>query len=156
MIRRPPRSTLFPYTTLFRSIDDKDVQLERALLNVQYYSDYIRCSTRTTDHTELAIGENDRTSSTMDSSGWRAGPVQLMIGNAASRYFILCEAEQSSCAQTYNSCKFELTSKFIYAQVTVAGLQIASFDGKRISTDFIAIISDNKLSSIANYQVWQL
>src|SRR3989475_1516547 len=24
MIRRPPRSTLFPYTTLFRSIDRKD------------------------------------------------------------------------------------------------------------------------------------
>ena len=24
MIRRPPRSTLFPYTTLFRSIDDQD------------------------------------------------------------------------------------------------------------------------------------
>src|SRR5690349_23987929 len=24
MIRRPPRSTLFPYTTLFRSIDDDD------------------------------------------------------------------------------------------------------------------------------------
>src|SRR3712207_8390673 len=27
MIRRPPRSTLFPYTTLFRSIDpDKDIR----------------------------------------------------------------------------------------------------------------------------------
>src|SRR2546429_2759734 len=26
MIRRPPRSTLFPYTTLFRSIDDRNVQ----------------------------------------------------------------------------------------------------------------------------------
>src|SRR2546422_4885627 len=25
MIRRPPRSTLFPYTTLFRSIRDSDV-----------------------------------------------------------------------------------------------------------------------------------
>src|SRR3712207_7567895 len=25
MIRRPPRSTLFPYTTLFRSGDDRDV-----------------------------------------------------------------------------------------------------------------------------------
>src|SRR2546426_3930091 len=25
MIRRPPRSTLFPYTTLFRSLDEKDV-----------------------------------------------------------------------------------------------------------------------------------
>src|SRR2546430_10005502 len=24
MIRRPPRSTLFPYTTLFRSLDDVD------------------------------------------------------------------------------------------------------------------------------------
>src|SRR2546422_4674750 len=27
MIRRPPRSTLFPYTTLFRSIDDVGVRL---------------------------------------------------------------------------------------------------------------------------------
>ena len=44
----------------------------------------------------------------------------------------------------------------IYTQVTDAGLQIASFEGKQISTDFIAIISDDKLSSIANYQVWQL
>src|SRR5256885_2713471 len=25
MIRRPPRSTLFPYTTLFRSVERKDV-----------------------------------------------------------------------------------------------------------------------------------
>src|SRR5690349_23798330 len=25
MIRRPPRSTLFPYTTLFRSVDDDEV-----------------------------------------------------------------------------------------------------------------------------------
>src|SRR5258707_8554767 len=25
MIRRPPRSTLFPYTTLFRSIDQRDL-----------------------------------------------------------------------------------------------------------------------------------
>src|SRR2546430_12687930 len=29
MIRRPPRSTLFPYTTLFRS-DDVGVQIDRA------------------------------------------------------------------------------------------------------------------------------
>src|SRR3712207_7170464 len=31
MIRRPPRSTLFPYTTLFRSLEDllqRDVQLD--------------------------------------------------------------------------------------------------------------------------------
>src|SRR2546422_5520614 len=28
MIRRPPRSTLFPYTTLFRSTDDKQGAME--------------------------------------------------------------------------------------------------------------------------------
>src|SRR5438132_4711880 len=27
MTRRPPRSTLFPYTTLFRSCDDKSAQI---------------------------------------------------------------------------------------------------------------------------------
>src|SRR5260221_5620309 len=26
MIRRPPRSPLFPYTTLFRSLDDREVE----------------------------------------------------------------------------------------------------------------------------------
>src|SRR2546426_8630789 len=29
MIRRPPRSTLFPYTTLFRSLKDPDYAFER-------------------------------------------------------------------------------------------------------------------------------
>src|SRR3989454_5504858 len=29
MIRRPPRSTLFPYTTLFRSLESKLGELER-------------------------------------------------------------------------------------------------------------------------------
>src|SRR2546430_6679996 len=29
MIRRPPRSTLFPYTTLFRSVGDVGVGLQR-------------------------------------------------------------------------------------------------------------------------------
>src|SRR3989449_7610305 len=31
MIRRPPRSTLFPYTTLFRSLDASDPWAEPAL-----------------------------------------------------------------------------------------------------------------------------
>src|SRR3712207_8729906 len=31
MIRRPPRSTLFPYTTLFRSAELTEVALSRAL-----------------------------------------------------------------------------------------------------------------------------
>src|SRR3712207_8068402 len=34
MIRRPPRSTLFPYTTLFRSLDDTAVNLASGTLVV--------------------------------------------------------------------------------------------------------------------------
>src|SRR3712207_8159550 len=33
MIRRPPRSTLFPYTTLFRSVDDEWYTVGSANLN---------------------------------------------------------------------------------------------------------------------------
>src|SRR5256885_10530967 len=35
MIRRPPRSTLFPYTTLFRSVDYGNDVCARLALNVQ-------------------------------------------------------------------------------------------------------------------------
>src|SRR5258706_3005335 len=31
MIRRPPRSTLFPYTTLFRSLAGQDPQIDRRI-----------------------------------------------------------------------------------------------------------------------------
>src|SRR4051794_41368842 len=34
MIRRPPRSTLFPYTTLFRSRDERPDQLPRVVVAV--------------------------------------------------------------------------------------------------------------------------
>src|SRR3712207_9240868 len=34
MIRRPPRSTLFPYTTLFRSRDDADIEPDRDALRL--------------------------------------------------------------------------------------------------------------------------
>src|SRR5256885_3178799 len=34
MIRRPPRSTLFPYTTLFRSLVTLDMSLQEAALDL--------------------------------------------------------------------------------------------------------------------------
>src|SRR5256885_8033169 len=37
MIRRPPRSTLFPYTTLFRSLAELDAN-DRELLEAKYLS----------------------------------------------------------------------------------------------------------------------
>src|SRR2546422_6639698 len=39
MIRRPPRSTLFPYTTLFRSGRAREVQAERGLTFVHPFDD---------------------------------------------------------------------------------------------------------------------
>ena len=66
---------------LYVGIDDKSVQLERAQLNVEYYSDFIHCSTRTTDHTRVTTDMRGRL-------------VQLLIGDATSRLFVLCETEQ--------------------------------------------------------------
>src|SRR3712207_7635137 len=39
MIRRPPRSTLFPYTTLFRSIVDKEDPRRRAAADRKQHLD---------------------------------------------------------------------------------------------------------------------
>src|SRR5256885_10974050 len=39
MIRRPPRSTLFPYTTLFRSLQEESLDLS-GLRNPEFWKDY--------------------------------------------------------------------------------------------------------------------
>src|SRR2546426_2364372 len=39
MIRRPPRSTLFPYTTLFRSVPERARELERRCRQVPHRHD---------------------------------------------------------------------------------------------------------------------
>src|SRR2546429_5232567 len=58
MIRRPPRSTLFPYTTLFRSILRMDAHSE-------YPSDYIgNCI----EELERTGAEKDRKSTRLNSS----------------------------------------------------------------------------------------
>src|SRR5688572_32643024 len=42
MIRRPPRSTLFPYTTLFRSIPDPRNQLVKPVSEMAWMDYYVR------------------------------------------------------------------------------------------------------------------
>src|SRR3712207_8287561 len=43
MIRRPPRSTLFPYTTLFRSVDRRDpVELPHDRTGLRHQRDALR------------------------------------------------------------------------------------------------------------------
>src|SRR2546426_8374876 len=46
MIRRPPRSTLFPYTTLFRSVGEQGITA--ALRDHRFHENSIRASPRAT------------------------------------------------------------------------------------------------------------
>src|SRR2546422_8505275 len=61
MIRRPPRSTLFPYTTLFRSQQDFD-RLDQRVVRERHASADEPCSTRQQQPT------GDRKSTRLNSS----------------------------------------------------------------------------------------
>src|SRR2546422_2882764 len=51
MIRRPPRSTLFPYTTLFRSRNHEDTKSERGI-GVSWFRVFaVSCQKRSEEHT---------------------------------------------------------------------------------------------------------
>src|SRR3712207_8250400 len=83
MIRRPPRSTLFPYTTLFRSVEKVDVQRRRhvgepghvvagetgvghaAALEADLLA---QRRAQRLDHAPLHLGEQDRKSTRLNSS----------------------------------------------------------------------------------------
>src|SRR3712207_5659938 len=56
MIRRPPRSTLFPYTTLFRSLDGESCDDEQAH-HPGGATDVIRHVAEVPDHEDRHVGE---------------------------------------------------------------------------------------------------
>src|SRR3712207_9377526 len=73
MIRRPPRSTLFPYTTLFRSDPRERVDLVRRSHLVVGLPDLRDVVRRGFDHyalriTQVALREADRKSTRLNSS----------------------------------------------------------------------------------------
>src|SRR5258708_16951738 len=80
MIRRPPRSTLFPYTTLFRSIGELQarrdgVRLEREMAPMRMVTDLIAKLVPNPGNTserdrvyELLLGQLDRKSTRLNSS----------------------------------------------------------------------------------------
>src|SRR5207253_3907824 len=51
MIRRPPRSTLFPYTTLFRSLSDSTIAPDVKVLIFAGTPDSLRGAQRSEEHT---------------------------------------------------------------------------------------------------------
>src|SRR2546425_8959580 len=51
MIRRPPRSTLFPYTTLFRSPSHHPVRLELAVFVATHDVEAVALPDRSEEHT---------------------------------------------------------------------------------------------------------
>src|SRR3712207_7119307 len=58
MIRRPPRSTLFPYTTLFRSQGTLIPQKPIVGLGEKVKAGRVLADGSSTDHGELALGAN--------------------------------------------------------------------------------------------------
>src|SRR5256884_3196189 len=63
MIRRPPRSTLFPYTTLFRSQFQKEITLEQVLKSA-----YVADPLKLYDCCPFTDGGADRKSTRLNSS----------------------------------------------------------------------------------------
>src|SRR2546430_7581029 len=58
MIRRPPRSTLFPYTTLFRSLQDEDIAV----------GNHFRVAAEFAAVAFFVVGKTDRKSTRLNSS----------------------------------------------------------------------------------------
>src|SRR3712207_7784957 len=61
MIRRPPRSTLFPYTTLFRSAGEADPRLQRGVVAAHRRADEVQVL-------DQAVPAGDRKSTRLNSS----------------------------------------------------------------------------------------
>src|SRR2546430_7121398 len=65
MIRRPPRSTLFPYTTLFRSAVRRGRHIDKPLVGVAVARAVPR---KVLERCEHALGVQDRKSTRLNSS----------------------------------------------------------------------------------------
>src|SRR2546427_7288995 len=72
MIRRPPRSTLFPYTTLFRSAFASIAEYAAALGDVEFWQPHVHGALRRhalpTEPLRIGTGGTDRKSTRLNSS----------------------------------------------------------------------------------------
>src|SRR3712207_9538053 len=80
MIRRPPRSTLFPYTTLFRSLPDVRVVLEFDELAAQPLTHPRRASDQVLFVHDLEIPYRQGTSCRVAAEGTDVTEVVVLLG----------------------------------------------------------------------------
>src|SRR3712207_8622636 len=96
MIRRPPRSTLFPYTTLFRSFNHEQVAHQDATISLWRYA--------TSSVFMVAVMEN-----------WQSEYLQFTLFILATVWFIQRSEEHTSELQSrqYLVCRLLLEKKNI-------------------------------------------
>src|SRR3712207_7743373 len=88
MIRRPPRSTLFPYTTLFRSIEDKG----RAIRLPTHAQDKVRKATRVSNELSAMLGREPADEEVAERLGWTVGRMRSEehTSELQSRQYLVC------------------------------------------------------------------
>src|SRR3712207_9187420 len=94
MIRRPPRSTLFPYTTLFRSPDEAWQRIGEFCSIAQWHPTIRTCETSTYE------GETLRTLRTTDGGTIEEALVELSDEDRSYTYTILRSEEHTSELQS--------------------------------------------------------
>jgi len=72
MIRRPPRSTLFPYTTLFRSLADREVGKSGGVSYLWGFGDGGSSTSASTSHRYSKAGTYDVTLTVTYADGSKA------------------------------------------------------------------------------------
>src|SRR5690349_23662270 len=94
MIRRPPRSTLFPYTTLFRSELELELELENDLAVELDSDDAEFAAGEAADVTDVTGGE-DRKSTRLNSS------------HVEISYAVFCLKKKKKDIKTHMLCEYE-------------------------------------------------
>src|SRR3712207_7538705 len=92
MIRRPPRSTLFPYTTLFRSMEreersDRDITIEERFANYEVYDQNYEKIGKVDD---LFLDENDNPEYIGVKMGLDRKSTRLNSSHANISYAVFC------------------------------------------------------------------
>src|SRR2546426_12706363 len=98
MIRRPPRSTLFPYTTLFRSLGDSHRQ---------------RSHSRNHTH---ALGDRDRSASVQNVEQVRALQAEIISGKQRKTLFVSGQTIANALLFTQSRTLFEQSLALRFAE----------------------------------------